>query len=305
MTGICFSEKEVIIMKKLSFLLIFTLTIGLNAFAYEYEYLNSYYSPSLIANAGYGCLSSHSPSAPFYNPALYHNPGEQLEMNFSTSFDILQKYSLAFRKHGKRISGGIGTIYITTPSTAIIDYSGNRTGKNIDYHNLAIIAGVSTSLKHFKAGVNMKVLNDQIMEYSTTGIALGFGVLIPWDKNLLGISLEYLRAVDSRDYPLILRWDYEFDLYRMKKVLVKTGVGIRNSIYKEMDTEGGVGLNIILYRVFVLKGGFNLGNNNTHFTFGGGLKLDYSKNNNITVNTSFKMNKYSGYENLIGLGAKF
>ncbi len=293
-------------MVKKAFLLILLLCGRVCGETSEFEFLNNYYSPALISSAGYCNLYSLSPSAGLYNPALYSKEqNSSIEANFNTSHQLLKKYSIAAKHTAKNFAIGGGIIFLSTQPIEEIAYDGTRTGNKINYSEYGFILGLAKSIYSIETGINLKLAGKNIMCYSSKGVGMDVGLLIPVKQISFGIGLQNISFSKDKNLPTILKLDCDLNLNISKHFRINTGIGIQNLMYNSYEPEGGIGMELDFYKMFLLRSGMNLQDHDIHFSFGAGLKISGSKSFSIMIDYSFKPNLYLGAENFVGLNMSF
>ncbi len=293
-------------MIKKAFLLILLLCGSIYGKTSEFEFLNNYYSPALISTAGYCNLCGLTPSVGLYNPASYNKEqNTMIEVNFNTSHQLLKKYSVAGKYTTRDFAMGGGIIYLSTRPVEEITYEGNRTGNEINYSEYAFILGLAKNIYSVRTGINLKLARKNIMSYSSTGAGMDMGFVIPVKQISFGLGLQNIGFSKENNFPTVIKLDCDFYFDVSKHFRINTGIGIQNHICDSFKHEAGTGMELELFKIFLLRGGMNIQNHSTYFSFGAGLKISGSKKFSIALDHSFKPNLYLGAENFVGLNISF
>ncbi len=149
-------------------------------------------SPRAAALAGGFVAATNDPNVIFYNPAGINTLSEvPVSFSFLKHLDGINSVSLSaskeFNKIG-RISTGIQ--YINYGSFIRSDKFGNKLG-NFSASEFALSLGYGNIVdKNFYYGINLRFIYSGIENYSSTGIAMDFGLLylIPASKWSFGLS---------------------------------------------------------------------------------------------------------------------
>ena len=146
-----------------------------------YQFLNISTSARQIGLGGEVLTLMDDVNQPIWNPSVISTEiDKQLSVNYSSYLAGINIGSLSYARTISRRFGTIhGSIKYLNYGTLIgVDAQGNETG-NFNASDIAISVGYATNLPwtNFFIGANVKLINSNISNFSSTGIATDFSIL--------------------------------------------------------------------------------------------------------------------------------
>lgn len=146
-----------------------------------YQFLNLSTSARQIALGGEVLTSIDDVNQPNWNPSVINNEMDnKLAVNYSS---YLAGISIGSVSYARMISRRFGTIhgsikYLDYGSIVGADEDGNETG-NFNANDIALSIGYATNLPwtNIYFGANFKLVNSNISNYTSTGVATDFAVI--------------------------------------------------------------------------------------------------------------------------------
>lgn len=198
----------------------------------SYQFLNSHYSPRLVALGGIYPTISGDLNAQFGNPAGLANLKTPALMFTYTNF--LLDFNGGFLGYHQPVSGRInlslGLLYMDYGTFERIDDFAIMTGEKFESRDLALQSSASGNFQDwFNYGVTLKYVYSKISHFSATALAADVGLLanVPYFENLkFGFSLNNIgKSIDAFDrtkekLPMVFSmgfakyfWDNKYSIY--------------------------------------------------------------------------------------------
>jgi hypothetical protein len=166
------------------FLLFYLATLSLTAQVggeRVFEFLNISTSARQIALGGKVLTLMDDVNQPIWNPAVINeNLDNKLSVNYTSYLAGINIGSVSYSKRINRRFGSIhgGIKYLNYGTLIEADVNGNETG-SFSANDIAISVGYAVNLPwtNFYGGMNLKIINSSISNYSSIGIAADIGIL--------------------------------------------------------------------------------------------------------------------------------
>lgn len=190
------------------------------------------------------------------------------------------------------VSIGFSVIYYQLPEVEEVDSLGFSTGDMLSGNNYAVFLTLARDIyADFSIGVNVKYLNQKIIDSENKSIVLDLGVQkeiykTPSDGMVLGVAVQNWNFKTKVDYanpvPINIKTGVEYTAYKNFKL----NFDINKPI--EQGFRYNIGAEYIIWKFFLLRGGYKIGYDLESFSVGFGIdgqtffsdklmfKVDYS-----------------------------
>ena len=307
-------------MRTLSILLISLILLSVNIFADIHENAGNSSAQFLkigpggripgLGNAGTS-IAGMAESL-FYNPAgLVYLENIEINGNYSKWFEKMNYSSAAVGVPVKNIgtfgAGFIGLFYGDIP--IVVQDSGgdlSNTGDNTSANDIAVYLSYGKKINNsLSAGVNMKLINQTLEEETATTISFDIGGMkkLLEEKLCIGLVIQNIGTKakfmeKAYNLPLIIKSGVSYEIFELKKY---EGL-IAIDILKPMDDNFkiNIGIEYAFNKMVYIRGGYQIGNDLSNLTIGGGLNMPI-RNNYTKVDYAYVPYGSLGATHRIGL----
>lgn len=243
-----------------SFIFFFSISLSAQVGGEEvYQFLNLSTSARQIALGGEVLTLIDDVNQPVWNPSVINSEiDNKLSANYSSFLTGINIGSITYAKTLSRRFGTIhGSIkYLDYGSLIGADEQGVETG-NFDASDIAISVGYAFNLPwtNFFMGANVKLINSNISNFSSTGIATDFGVLYfspykPFSFTLVARNIgtqikSFNGTIEKLPLKIALGASYQLEYVPLKWYLTldnlqKWNISVANPSNQTIDLEGNI-----------------------------------------------------------------
>ncbi len=271
-----------------------------------------------------------------YNPAGLGNlKTSQLSlMHVKWIDDISYEYVSYCRELNKIGVAGINLRYLSYPKFDFIDIEGNKGGK-IGESSFVLTAGIGRKCRILNdnlGGINVKLIQSRLVDYSSWSMAMDAGVLtfervefLTFNELKTGLAIRDLginfkpAGEEAEKLPTRLALGFSANALNLKKLsknhVLRIAVEAAIKIIERDEGKFHIGMEYLFRDRLYIRSGYKFGETSTGFSLGCGLNSDMQKfikssklkNYNIEINYSFApyINQNFGVNHNVAMTLKF
>ncbi len=300
---------------KLILILLLFILINIEAYANDFLLISSSARASSMAEA----ISAFPEDADImnYNPAglaVFEN--DQLSLTYIKWFAEMNYENISYARNlGPRIGvAGINFKMLHYPGFEVIRDDGTRTGEKINEFDTAIAIGLGrkiTFLKNSFGGINIRMINSRLADYSRFSLGLDAGLLSIEEKAIF-IFRNIKTSVALRDLMIDLKNDTDSDapslammafglssgLFDSKKSRLSVAMELAKKVISQGLPEFKIGAEYSFKQRLYLRAGYKIDRSASDLCFGIGLNINQYQPEYPDIGFDYTMVPYKHLENV-------